>query len=310
MTARDTFSPVELVDPRARAAAERVTLERVGDQGFDAAYDLLEGYFGPRNELEARGPLRSALAAPWRHRSIVCRYHVVVARDRRGEVLGVGDMFCSVDHERRLGVLRYSNFLVLPAARGSGVASLLDEGSEALLRASLLSEGLAPETPSLVTSDIEPIDPTDLETWHRLRLWSRRGYRAVPYTAYPLRFLGPADPRDPTRQTTLATTFAVVRAPAWRPQMRVIRRAELLALVDADEASDLALFAADEVYASAARTRAAIVAAADPVELLPLPGEARTLSALVPLLSRQASGGGAGDSASELAALLARHGWG
>ena len=166
-------------------AAERYALEEVTGPGpaFDAAWRALDGFFGPRNEIERRDVLERWLTDPVTDGPIRVRYHLVVARAADGSLAGARDCFVTLDGERCVVLLSHS--LVEPAHRRTGLAGLLRTAPAALARRAVADGGMPRETPILLVAEMEPVDPADPGSLVRLLAYGRAGYVAVPPAAMP-----------------------------------------------------------------------------------------------------------------------------
>lgn len=298
-------------DAHGHVRAE-VLLELSGGAGFNAAYELLAEYFGPRGEVEDLSALRRLVDAPWTHGEIQCRYDVMLARDAKGALLGAGDFFITVDAAQRFVLGVWNNMHVAPAARGRGIGSMLDDELGVRVRDIAAAAGLAQNATLLIASDLSPIDIDDLDTWRRMLLWSRRGYRLLPYAAFPLAHLELVDPSGSAHHLPPQPALTVVRRADEPRALAVLPRDALYGLVGSLVAIDGALIRDDSWMDNAARIRRAIDAFPhDEVALLPLPGEARTLAELSPLLRGAAFTGAAPheDELRWLAAQCRQRGW-
>lgn len=164
---------------RGLAALERVRLERVTDAdspAFDAAYRTLEGFFGPRGELEERETLAGFV------RDGVLRfgpglegvYHLVTAWD--GDTLvGVRDVYVDLDHEAGVCVVAMSHSFVVPAWRRSGLAAVLRALPLSLAR-QVQRERVGRVLPTLAACEMEPADPHNPDTVVRLLAYGRSGF--------------------------------------------------------------------------------------------------------------------------------------
>lgn len=219
----------ELERDRGLSALARVTLTEVRDPDdveFIDAYEALDGFFGPRGELEDRRTLAEFL----RQDRLVYgddlegRYHLVVAR-AGGRLVGVRD--CYVDLDLRAGacVVALSHCYVAPAWRRSGLAAVLRAVPRALARRAAAARG-GPPLPTLLVTEMEPADPARPDTIIRLLAYGRAGFgvldpararysqvefRDIPdagHTAIPLLALArPLDPSTRTLPVSLVASF-------------------------------------------------------------------------------------------------------
>ena len=104
---------------KVSAAREALAFEDVVDPvAFDAGYRLLDAQFGPAGEMERREVLegwfmKGSLSSP--KAALQARYHMLVARDRTGAIVGVRDCFTALDPRIPRVVVLLSHSLVLPA---------------------------------------------------------------------------------------------------------------------------------------------------------------------------------------------------
>ncbi|MFN7143212.1 MAG: hypothetical protein ACK4YP_05505 [Myxococcota bacterium] len=178
-------APLDL--EKAAGALRRVRLELVADPdgaAFDRAYTLLDGFFGPRGEMEAR----AALARFVRERVIPFGpglegvYHLVAAWD--GDALvGVRDCYVDIDHPRGVCVVALSHSLVVPEWRRSGLAAVLRALPVTLARR-VVAERAGRALPTLVAAEMEPVDPGNRDTVVRLVAYGRSGFSVLDPTRF------------------------------------------------------------------------------------------------------------------------------
>ena len=269
--------------PKAEAALGRLRLEDIRDPdgaAFHAAYDLLDAFFGPRGEMEARAALAGFVRDPVIPfgGGMEGRYHLVAAWD--GDTLvGARDVYIDIDHDRGVCVVALSHSLVVPEWRRTGLAAMLRALPVTLARRTL-DAVVGRQLPTLVCAEMEPVDPANLDTVVRLLAYGRSGYTvlaparfrysqpefrdldAPAHTGIPL--LGVVRPVGPLAD---ATALPAALAAAWPRLFHGCHRTYLpAARVDPSEAHCLAhLGAAD-------------------VPLLPLPVDTATLDRLAPLM--------------------------
>jgi hypothetical protein len=177
------LAPEDFTDAeRARAAAlgGAIRLEEVHDPesaDFDAAYRMMDAFFGPRGEVEARevlaGFLRDRLIHYGDHAEGT--YHLVTAwhGDR---LVGVRDCYVDLDHARQISLVALSHSIVVPEWRRAGVATLLRAVPVALARR-VQQERCGEIWPTLIAAEMEPIDPSDPGSFSRLVAYGRAGFR-------------------------------------------------------------------------------------------------------------------------------------
>lgn len=294
-------------DPRVKPPP--ITFERVGAAEFDVAYDALARYFAPRGEVDAREALRRVHAEPWEHGALLCSYEAVLARDAAGVLLGASDLYVLLDRARGVGTCLISNVHVEPGPRSRGVGLWMDEALGAFLDEIAAERGFPPGGPRLVVGDVEAIDADDLDTWTRLVLWSLRGLRLIPYDVFPLKHLSNVDAAG--RRLPPMPAFLLIRGAGEPRRLDRLGRDTLHSLADGLAAINAALIGDEDAAEYLAWLRRTIAAAPAEVALTPLPGEARTLEAIAPLL-RSVAFEGAAPAARELqwlAVRIAERGW-
>ncbi|MBL9101256.1 MAG: hypothetical protein JNL82_09870 [Myxococcales bacterium] len=277
-----------------------------------AAHELIAAYFGQRGQLEDREVLRRLARSPWRLAGVECCYRALLARDGDGGRLGAVDAFVAVCRARRLAVCVGSNMHVLPAARGRGVGARIDEALDELLVAAAAAAGLGPAPRLFVVGDVQPIDIDDADTWRRQLLWSRRGYRVIPYAAFPLTHVGLVEQGG--GEAVPLPAVVVMRGVGSARRVAHVRRDDLMALADVMAAIASALVDGEHGRDHVEHVRRAIAAYPhDPIALRPLPGELHTGQTLTRMIGDAAfaADGGAPLSARERAwvdAWIARGG--
>lgn len=174
---------------RFEEALRRFTAEEVLDPAspeFEAAWRLLDDYFGPRNEIEQRPALERWLRDPIEDGPIRCRYHLVTWKDEAGNLAGARDGFVATDVEAGRCVVLLSHSYVAPAYRRGGLAALLRTAPATLARQDLIARGLDPRsTPTLLVAEMEPVEPEVQDTVVRLFAYAKAGYRALLPAAMP-----------------------------------------------------------------------------------------------------------------------------
>lgn len=267
---------------KAAAAVASVRFDLVTDPdgpAFDAAYRLMDTFFGPRGELEDR----AALADFVRRRvldfgpGLEGVYHLVVAWDR-DRLVGVRDCYVDIDHTHGVCVVALSHSLVVPEARRTGVAAVLRALPVTLARR-VLAERVGRPVPTLIAAEMEPVDPDAPDTIVRLVAYGRSGFSVLDptrlrYSQPDFRELGPE-----------AAHVAIPLVPVVRPIG--VPEGPLPAGLAA--AYPRMFHACHRLYLPAARVDPSQSWAMRwlgdaPVPLLPLPTGADTLDRLAPLV--------------------------
>lgn len=166
---------------KVAASVSRFLMEDVVDSVvFDEAYRVLDGIFGPLNELERREILQrwfderslSAVDA-----AIRATYHMLVFREG-ATLAAVRDGFVALDRRGPFATVLMSHSYVLPEYRRSGVAALIRAAPVAYARRDCEAAGLS-DVPTTLLCEMEPIDPTQRDTVVRLMAYGRAGFRVV-----------------------------------------------------------------------------------------------------------------------------------
>ncbi len=268
---------------KGEAALARVRLEDIRDPespAFAAAYALLDGFFGPRGEMEERAAIarfvldRVIPFAP----GLEGHYHLVAAWD--GDVLvGVRDCYVDIDHTRGVCVVALSHSLVVPAWRRTGLAAVLRALPVTLARRTVAARVGRP-LPTLVSAEMEPVDPANVDTVVRLVAYGRSGFSVLDPTRF--RYSQPEFRDLPDAAHTGIPLLGVVR-PLGVPGDSDALPAALAA------AYPRAFHGCHRTYLPAARVDPSerhVLAhlGRDPVPLLPLPTGGDTLDRLAPLV--------------------------
>lgn len=183
-SAAKKYTGTQIVDPKSPA--------------FDEAWLAMDGFFGPRNEIERRDVLERWLVEPITEGAVQVRYHLLSWHDSAGNLAAVRDIFIATDVETAVCVVLLSHSYVLPAHRRGGVAALVRTSPATLARNDLVERGLSADTPILLTAEMEPLDPRDEGTLVRLLSYGRAGFSvvypaALPYFQPDFRELGEQD---------------------------------------------------------------------------------------------------------------------
>lgn len=170
----------EVDDDKGKKALAQYTLHEVelSDRAsFEAAYGALDAEFGARGELERREVLERWLSAP-----LPRPYHLLVARDASGAISAIRDCHVKLDVKANAVVAYLAHVLVLPEHRRSGLASLMRAAPLALARR---ASAALPEADILVAAEMEPVEPSAVETIVRLVAYGRAGFAAVEPASLP-----------------------------------------------------------------------------------------------------------------------------
>lgn len=180
-------SPFERLDKVKDAFGRFAISEAKGQAELEEGLSALEREFGPTGEIERRETLAAwfaagSLSAP--HAPIRASYHLLLARDREGQLAGVRDCFVTVDARAARAVVLLSHTLVLPSHRRTGLAALLRTAPASLARRALREAGL-PSGEVLLAAEMEMVAPEDPASVVRLLAYGRAGFHVVPPEALP-----------------------------------------------------------------------------------------------------------------------------
>lgn len=165
------FAGTEILDPDSAA--------------FDEAHAAIDGYFGPKNEIERRPVLQRWLRDPLDDGNVRVDYHLLAWHERdTGRLAAVRDAFVGLDRERGLCAVLLSHSFVLPDFRRSGVATPVRTSPANLARADLARHGF-PGAPILLVAEMEPVVPSDLASIVRLLSYGKSGYGVIPPSILP-----------------------------------------------------------------------------------------------------------------------------
>jgi hypothetical protein len=219
------------------------------DPSFRAAYDALWSAFGPHGEMERedaiRGYMRDDSFEPVASGTYV-RYFLLVAKDSKGNLLGVrdGSVLVNSREDPDLCVVYLSHIFMFPEARGTVLSYWLRIAPVEIAvqyLADLHERGRiqlpAPDAPGRyfgmsldLAAEMEYFSPDDRISWQRILFYGRGGFDAVNPRHFP--YLQP-DFREPD----------VIRATGNRPIpfMLLVRRMgrERAARMPIDEANSL-----------------------------------------------------------------------
>ncbi len=167
---------------KALAAAARLRVAEIRDADspeFHAAYDLLDGFFGPLGELEDR----EVLARFVRERVLDYgggaegTYHLVGAWDGL-RLVGVRDCYVDVDPLLGLSLVALSHSLVVPEWRRSGLAAVFRALPMTLARAAH-RERYGRRFPTMVAAEMEPVSAEVPESTVRLVAYGKSGFSVL-----------------------------------------------------------------------------------------------------------------------------------
>jgi len=189
-------SPLDLADLNADDNTEKVRaslgayhLAVVTDPDsaeFDAAYRMMEAYFGPKGEIERRSVLEAWLRQGLTFQGVRVAYHLVTAHNAAGALAGVRDAFVATALSDGTTVVLLSHSFILPSERRSGLAALFRTIPATLARRSVAELGHDPATTDVVLiSEMEHVRPDDPSTVIRLLAYGRGGFRIVLPSAMP-----------------------------------------------------------------------------------------------------------------------------
>lgn len=168
--------------PKAAASLARVRLEDVRDPdcaSFDDAFRMLDEFFGPRGEMEAR----TAIARFVRERVIPFSgamegHYRLVAAWEGDTLVGVRDCYVDLDLDAGVCVVALSHSYVAPEHRRTGLAALLRAVPVTLARDVVRARAGRP-LPTLVSAEMEPVDPDNVDTVVRLVAYGRSGFAVL-----------------------------------------------------------------------------------------------------------------------------------
>lgn len=154
---------------------------------YEAAYQMLDGFFGAKGELEDKEVLRALV----RQRDVsfgedlFTRYHLLLAW-HNDQIVGVRDCYTEVDPTRRLCLIALSHSFIVPEHRRSGLASLFRAYPIAAARG-LVQEFFesAKDIPIVSTAEMEPIEPSQPETLIRLIAYGKSGFSVIDPSYVP-----------------------------------------------------------------------------------------------------------------------------
>jgi hypothetical protein len=175
----DLADATALDRPKAEAALGKVRIAAIEDPAspeFDAAYAMLDRFFGPRSEMEERAVLQRFL----RERELRYSEHQLGIYAMFGawaghDLVGVRDCYIDFDFRRRFCMVALSHSFVVPEWRRSGLAALFRALPVTLAKAAS-GPRLGENATLWVTAEMEPADATDPDTEIRLVAYGRSGF--------------------------------------------------------------------------------------------------------------------------------------
>jgi hypothetical protein len=172
------------------AVKERYQLNslRAADENFDAAYEMLDSFFGPRGELEEKQVLAKMIEQRdiwFAQDTLFTRYHILTAL-HQGALVGVRDCYTEIDPKRKICLIALSHSFIAPEHRRTGLAALFRE-LPVMLAKELCRELFSTNdnVPILVTAEMEPAEPTQQATMIRYISYGRAGFSAIDPTFLP-----------------------------------------------------------------------------------------------------------------------------
>ncbi|MSQ02902.1 MAG: hypothetical protein EXR71_13580 [Myxococcales bacterium] len=268
---------------KARASLSGLRIEEVRDPGgadFAACYSMLDGFFGPRGEMEDRSALERFVA----ERLIVYgealegTYHLVGIW-KNDELVAVRDCYVDLDRRQGFSIVALSHAYIAPAWRRSGIGAILRAIPVTLAR-SVQTERLGGVVPTLVSAEMEPVDPANPDTIVRLIAYGRSGFSVLDPRRF--RYSQPDFRCLPEARHTGIALLGVVR-PMGIPG-RALPVALCAAFPTLFHACHRMYLPATQVDPSSQHAFATLGASPDPVALLPLPTSRADLSSLRPLV--------------------------
>lgn len=280
-------SPLEA--KKAFEAADRFRLEVIRESrsaSFEAAYAMLDGFFGPLGELEPAETLGRFVDEPRLDYApgVEGHYRLIAAWDG-DELAGVRDCYIDVDRNERRSLVAFSHSFVAPAYRRGGLAALFRALPASLAR-EIVQRELGGPAPTLLGTEMEPVAPEKRESIVRLVAYGRAGFKVI-------------DPRRlPYSQPDFRDIEALGLAHTAIPLLAVVR------VLDEPEATSISVemaasfprlfhvchrmyLPAWRVDPSEEHALGALRRESGPVPLLPLPTSPDDLRSLRPLLKAE-----------------------
>jgi hypothetical protein len=149
---------------------------------FAEAYAALAAEFGPRGELERREVIAGWLdeRAPQAERGLHRTYHLLVARDEKGDLAGVRDCHVVLDPSG-VAVVYLAHALVLEPYRRTGLGALFRRVPIEIGQAAIGESRMD----LLLAAEMEPASLDDEASIVRLRAYGKDGFAAIAPAALP-----------------------------------------------------------------------------------------------------------------------------
>lgn len=280
---------VALLDrPKAESALGRFRFQVLDDPSspaFDRAYAMLDGFFGPRGELEERAALARFTAEQLiRYGPGLEGHYRLVAAWEGDELAGVRDCYIDIDVDNRVCVVALSHAFIAPRWRRSGLGALFRALPVTLARRIVGERLNAPErVPILIAAEMEPADPSQPDTIVRLMAYGRSGFgvldpRRLPYSQ--------PDFREEVVSASRHTGIALLPVVRWvdHPQADRVPVAYAAAFPRLFHVCHRMYLPHWRVDPSEAHALSTLGRSTEAVPLLPLPTGPEQLELLVPLL--------------------------
>lgn len=178
-------APADL--PKVAAAAGMYRLECLDSVGpsFDRAYAMLDGYFGPRGELETKDTLAGFVRAGVLDYGGGMEGHYRMVLAWEGDTLvGVRDCYADIDHDAGVCIMALSHSYVVPECRRTGLAALL-RAMPATLGREVTARACVRPPEILLAAEMEPVDLADPASIIRLIAYGRSGFSILEPTRLP-----------------------------------------------------------------------------------------------------------------------------
>ncbi len=257
-----------------------VELRDPSSAAFEACFAMLDAFFGPRGEMEERAALQRFVAERVIDYGdgLEGTYHLVGAW-HGDELVAVRDCYVDLDRRSGFSIVALSHAYVAPAWRRSGLGAILRALPVTLSRAVQL-ERVGRTLPTLVSAEMEPVDPANPDTIVRLIAYGRSGFSVLDPQRF--RYSQPDFRCLPGAEHTGIALLGVVR-PLGLPGDAL--PVELCAAYPTlFHACHRMYLPAGQVDPSSSHAFTTLRASAAPVRLLPLPTQRADLSSLAPLV--------------------------
>jgi GNAT superfamily N-acetyltransferase len=214
-------------------------VEGPSDPDFALAYERLWREFGARGEMERRRVIEERLdwdpARPPGHAALA--YEMLVLR-RRGALAALRDHSAVVRLDARQQplhgpvVVHLSHALVLPPARGSGLAAWLRALPLQVARRAAAAAGCGADASVVLVAEMEPPDSAEPERMVRLRSYERAGFQKVDPAAAPYAQPDFRSPEGLAGENAQAVPLSLVLRRTGREHESHMPAAELAAVVE------------------------------------------------------------------------------